>query len=161
MITDADRAALALEAQQIVAGNKYLTLSTADAHGLPWVSPVYFTPDADGRYLWVSSPTTRHSRNLEVRREVAIVIFDSTVPIGEGHAVYVSAVASRVPDSELRLQAGVFNSRLHELAGATVDGLVAPGPLRLYRAVAQETSVLLRGGDPRNSDGIDTRVVVG
>ncbi|QXC62220.1 pyridoxamine 5'-phosphate oxidase family protein [Aquihabitans sp. G128] len=159
-LTDDDRRDLAAQARRIVAANRYLTLSTADADGRPWVTPVYFTPEDDHRYLWVSSPTARHSRNIEARREVAFAIFDSTVGIGHGEAVYVDATAALVADDEVDAVTATFTARYPELASTTVDDLRGPGLLRLYRAVATETSVLLRGGDPRNAHGIDTRIVV-
>ena len=159
-LTDADRDELAATARRIVAANKYLTLSTADAFGRPWASPVYFTPAGDRRYLWVSSPAARHSKNIANRADVAFTIFDSTVPIGQGEAVYCEARASLVPDADLERAAGVFAARFEELAGFTADELRPPAQLRLYQAVVSETSVLLRGADPRNTHGIDTRVDV-
>jgi uncharacterized protein YhbP (UPF0306 family) len=159
-LTDADLEALAAQARRIVSANKYLTLSTADAGGRPWVTPVYFTPDGDRRYLWVSSPEARHSRNIADRAEVAFTIFDSTVPFGGAEAVYCAARAGRVPDDELEQAAAVFAARFDELAEYTADEFRDPAELWLYQAVVSETSVLLRGGDPRNPNGIDTRVVV-
>jgi hypothetical protein len=158
--TAAEQRELDVQARRIVAGNKYLTLSTADAAGRPWASPVYFTPEGDDRFLWVSSPGARHSLNIAARPEVAFAIFDSTVPIGHGEAVYVSARAALVPAAELEQSAGVFAARFPELAGFTARELRPPAPLRLYRAVASECSVLLRGADPRNPTGIDARVLV-
>lgn len=159
-VTDQERRQLAIEAREIIVANKYLTLSTADSTGLPWVTPVYFTPDDDGRFLWVSSPSARHSSNIAARPEVAAVVFDSTVPIGGGRAVYFSAVAGLVPAEEIDAATAVFVARFDELAGIAVDELRSPGDLRLYRSDVTECSVLLRGADPRNSGGIDTRVVV-
>lgn len=159
-LTPDDVSALAADARDIVASNKYLTLSTADASGSPWVTPVYFTPDADGRFLWVSSPTARHSTNLAARPDVAFVIFDSTVAIGAGRAFYASGQAALVPSEEIDDVTAVFTARFDELAGLEPVELRPPGPLRMYRATISEASVLLRGGDPRNTGGIDTRVVV-
>jgi nitroimidazol reductase NimA-like FMN-containing flavoprotein (pyridoxamine 5'-phosphate oxidase superfamily) len=158
-LTDADMESLSEQARRIVDANKYLTLSTADTDGLPWVTPVYFTPDGD-RYLWLSSPAARHSRNIAERPEVAFTIFDSTVPFGGAEAVYCAARAGLVPDEELEQAAAVFAARFDELADYTADEMREPAELRLYQAVVTETSVLLRGGDPRNTNGIDTRVVV-
>jgi hypothetical protein len=121
---------------------------------------VYFSPDGERRLLWVSAPTARHSRNIAERSGVAIVIFDSTVPIGRAEALYLTARASVVPDDEVDAAAAVFNARLEALSGTTIDDLSEPGPLRLYQAVVTERSVLLRGSDPRNERGIDTRVDV-
>jgi nitroimidazol reductase NimA-like FMN-containing flavoprotein (pyridoxamine 5'-phosphate oxidase superfamily) len=159
-LSDADRRKLAARGRQIVAGNTYLTLATADAAGRPWASPVCFTPDGHERYLWASSPEARHSHNIAARPEVALTIFDSTVAIGQGEAVYVSARASVVPDDELESAAAVFAGRFQELAGYTSSELRPPSSLRLYQAVVSECSVLLRGADPRNPAGIDARVVV-
>lgn len=158
-LTDADRHELAAQAQRIIAANKYLTLSTADASGRPWATPVYFTPDGE-RYLWLSSPEARHSRNIAERPDVAFTIFDSTVAIGRGEAVYCVARAGLVPDDLVEQAATVFAARFDELGEYTADELRDPAPLRIFQAVVSETSVLLRGGDPRNPGGIDTRVVV-
>ena len=124
----------AAQAQRIIEANKYLTLSTADASGRPWVTPVYYTPDGDERFLWVSSPGARHSRNITERADVAFTIFDSTVPIGHGAAVYFVARARLVPDEHIDRDTALFTARFDELAEITVDELRPPGPLRLYEA---------------------------
>jgi pyridoxamine 5'-phosphate oxidase-like protein len=46
----------------IVEANRYMTLSTADADGVPWASPVWYAPDGPDALLWVSDPSARHSR---------------------------------------------------------------------------------------------------
>jgi hypothetical protein len=48
----------------IVEANRYMTLSTADADGVPWASPVWYAPDGPDAFAWVSDPAARHSRNL-------------------------------------------------------------------------------------------------
>src|SRR5688500_7311411 len=87
-------------ARRLVAENRYLTLGTADADGRPWASPVWFAPAAGATFLWVSSPEARHSRNIAGRPEIAIVIFDSTVPVGGAEALYVEAVAEQLLGEE-------------------------------------------------------------
>jgi Pyridoxamine 5'-phosphate oxidase len=86
-------------ARAIVDGNGYMTLGTADADGLPWVSPVWYAPASYREFFWVSKPGATHSQNIAVRPEVAIVIFDSTVPVGTGKAVYMAARAQEVTDA--------------------------------------------------------------
>lgn len=159
-MTGAEQESFAEQAQRIVEANRYLTLSTADASGRPWVSPVYFTPDGEARFLWVSSPDARHSRNIAERADVAFTIYDSTVSIGRGEAAYFVARAGLVADTDVERDTAVFTARFDELSGITVDELRVPGPMRLYEAVVSEATVLLRGGDPRNAGGIDTRVVI-
>lgn len=64
-------------ARAIVDSNSYMTLGTADAEGLPWVSPVPYAPAEYEELFWVSSAEARHSRNLAVCHELSLVIFDS------------------------------------------------------------------------------------
>ena len=67
--------------------SRYMTIATADADGTPWVTPVWFAPDGADGLLWVSDPGARHSRNIDVRPRVAIVIYDSRVEPGGAGAV--------------------------------------------------------------------------
>ena len=64
-------------ARRIIDDNLYVTLGTADGDGNPWVTPVFFTPVDHREIYWVSSPDSTHSRNLAVRPQVRLVVFDS------------------------------------------------------------------------------------
>lgn len=138
-------------ARRIIEANHYLTLATADRDGHPWASPVCFTPDGGIDFYWVSRPASRHSRNLTERPEVAIVVFNSQVPLFEGEAVYLTAHAELVGAAELERCVEVYNSRYPDIPPFDPEG---SQPLRLYRARALEASVLL------NDDGPDVRVPV-
>jgi nitroimidazol reductase NimA-like FMN-containing flavoprotein (pyridoxamine 5'-phosphate oxidase superfamily) len=132
-------------ARKIVDGNRYMTIGTADESGAPWVSPVWYAPEGYSTFYWVSHPEARHSRNIEVRPRVAIVIFDSTVPIGTGQALYLAAEAALVDDdAEVEDGIRVFSSRSQD-QGAVSWGPedVAPSAgIRLYRAKASEHFLL-------------------
>jgi uncharacterized protein YhbP (UPF0306 family) len=152
-----DHAALA---RKLIDENLYLALGTADASGVPWVSPVYFTPHQYSAFYWASSPDTRHSTNIAARAEVSIAIFDSRAIVGTAEAVYISATARQVPDDEVAAAAAIYNSRLPEAKRFEAADLAAPGLFRLYRATATEHSILIRGGDPEYGTGADSRLVV-
>jgi len=92
---------LAQHARTIIDSNRYMALGTADASGRPWVTPVWFASDDYRHFHWVSSPEATHSRNIAARPEVAIAIFDSSVPVGGAQAVYMSALAKALESSEL------------------------------------------------------------
>jgi nitroimidazol reductase NimA-like FMN-containing flavoprotein (pyridoxamine 5'-phosphate oxidase superfamily) len=147
-------------ARDVIDANNYLALGTADAAGTPWVSPVFYTPDGYTDFYWVSSPDTRHSRNIAVRPDVSIAIYDTHSPIGGAEAVYLTATATKVPDEELDHVSVLFNSRLPEPKRIGIDELRAPGRFRLYRATVTEHSVLVRGSDPRYGRGADSRMTV-
>jgi hypothetical protein len=136
-------------ARQIVAGNMYMTIATADADGCPWVSPVWFAPRSDTEFLWVSSPDARHSRNIAVRPAIAIVIFDSTVPIGGAEALYLEAVAAPVSGGDLDEAIATFSARSqrHGAHAWTPADVLPPAPLRLYRATAGSQFVLGPGDE--------------
>jgi uncharacterized protein YhbP (UPF0306 family) len=134
-----------------------MVLGTVDADGLPWVTPVYFTPDGHTDFYWVSSPDAQHSLNVARNPDVSIAIFDSSVPIGGASAVYLRAQAEVVPDDELDRCAAVYSGRLPEIRTYTADYLRTFTDLRLYRARATDHWVLVRGRDPEYGTGIDSR----
>jgi nitroimidazol reductase NimA-like FMN-containing flavoprotein (pyridoxamine 5'-phosphate oxidase superfamily) len=121
-------------AREILAANDYMTLATADEHGTPWASPVYFAANDDATELyWVSYPDARHSRNLAQRNQTGIVVFDSTVAPGTGQAVYMEATAEQVPDGEIDHALTLYpgDPEVTQFTRADVTGA---GRLRLYRA---------------------------
>jgi nitroimidazol reductase NimA-like FMN-containing flavoprotein (pyridoxamine 5'-phosphate oxidase superfamily) len=142
-LTDDPRAS----ARAVIDSNSYMTLGTADEGGRPWVSPVWFAHSGYREFFWVSSPDAQHSRNIEARPEVSIVIFDSQVPPSGAEAVYISALADEVPDDELEAGIKVFSRKSES------DGLPAysradvrePARLRLYRAMATRHFALGEG----------------
>jgi nitroimidazol reductase NimA-like FMN-containing flavoprotein (pyridoxamine 5'-phosphate oxidase superfamily) len=128
----------------IIDANRYMVLGTADAGGRPWATPVYFAPVDYRQFVWVSRPGAIHSRNIEARNEVSIVIFDSTVPIGTGRAVYVSATAGEVGEAEHAAALAAYSRRAVAHGGEAFgpEDVQAPAQLRLYRAVAHDEYVL-------------------
>ena len=145
---------------QLLNANHYCVLATADAAGEPWATPVFFAARHDRELFWVSSPTSRHSRNIAVRPTIGITIFDSTAPIGGAEALYLEAHAGPL-DSSLHPQAlEVLNSRLPPPQALSLTDLPPAGPLQPYRATAIRHYVLMRGGDARFDNVVDDRLPV-
>jgi hypothetical protein len=146
-------------ARLMIDSNMYMVLGTADGSGRPWVSPLYFAADSYSEFLWVSSPEATHSRNLALRPEVSIVIFDSKVPIGTGQCVYMAAFAEEVSEGDLDRGIEIF-SRMSVAHGGRAwarQDVLAPAPYRLYRANASEHWAL----DPTSHPDRRTRVTLG
>jgi len=144
-------------ARRVIDANHYMTLATRAPDGWPRLSPVYYTAACYTDFYWLSSPQARHSRNLTDRPEVEIVIFDSTVAVGEGEAVYVSATAPPIRDDELE---AVCPEAFRTTAGArrfAPDELRGGAPLRLFVAHATAWEVHVAGSDPFHGRGVDTR----
>ena len=85
-------------ARAILDAGIYVVLGTADADGVPWASPVWFATEDYRELYWVSYPGARHSQNIAVRPQIAMVVFDSTVPSGTGQGVYMTATAEQLSD---------------------------------------------------------------
>jgi nitroimidazol reductase NimA-like FMN-containing flavoprotein (pyridoxamine 5'-phosphate oxidase superfamily) len=147
-------------ARRVIDTNRYMTLGTTDAEGRPWVSPVYFAPVDYTELYWISSPDANHSRNLGGRPDVAIVVFDSSVPIGGAEAVYMRGRAQEVADPDPEQCATAFRARFEGVRSLSPEQLRPPAKIRLYRATVTEHSVLIRGRDPVRGRGVDHRIAV-
>jgi nitroimidazol reductase NimA-like FMN-containing flavoprotein (pyridoxamine 5'-phosphate oxidase superfamily) len=136
-------------ARGIVEASRYLVLATADAEGRPWSTPVYFAHTGCREFFWVSSPDAVHSRNIAVRPEVGIVVFDSSAEIGTGQGVYMSAVAEEVvAGAEEALEVYSRRTLLHGGRAWTPGDVRGASGMRLYRAVAESHSMLAKDGRP-------------
>ncbi len=134
-------------AKSIIDSSLYMVIGTADETGIPWVSPVYYSPARYTEFYWVSSEEARHSHNLAARPQVSIVIFNSLAPIGTGQAVYMSAVAEEVAGVDLNQGIAIYNERFANPVERGVrviepEELVPPTFYRLYRAIASEHWIL-------------------
>ena len=131
-------------AHELVAANLYMTLASADAAGVPWASPVWFAARGLDQFVWASKPGARHSLNIAANPQVSLVIFDSTKAEGEGSALYVSATATLVDDTEFEDALAVYNARTVERGLGLWDAsrLQEGARHRLYQAVAREAFVL-------------------
>ena len=140
MTEDTEHAA----ARKIIDASLYMVVATADRSGQPWATPVYFAHRDYREFFWVSEPDATHSINLRDRREVGIVIFDSSVPINTGQGVYVGGVAQEIPAHDTGEGIEIFSRRSVDHGGEEVssEDVSPPARHRLYRATAEATYVL-------------------
>src|SRR5829696_8168415 len=145
-------------ARRAIDANHYMVLGTRDPDGEPRLSPVYFTAARYTDFYWVSSPEAHHSRNVAERPEIQIVIFDSSVPVGEGRAVYLSATARQLREDELEAacpEAFRTTAGARPFAPAELSG---DAPLRLYVARMTSCEVHVPGSHPVHGRGLDCRL---
>jgi hypothetical protein len=144
-------------ARSVINSNRYMALGTADGAGHPWVSPVWFACEDHRNFYWVSSPDSKHSRNLAARPEVAIAFFDSSVPVGGAQAAYVRGLAGELTGDELEQGLEVYDRVSRRDVGREwgLDDVQEPSLFRLYRATASEHWVLIPGRDPQHGSGVD------
>lgn len=134
---------LADHARDLLDTNRYLTLGTSEADGRPWVTPVYFAWAPEWEFYWASSIDARHSQNLDVRPDVSIVVFDSSVLPYHGRAVYVVGTAQELSGDDLDRGLACYPGPTPR-GGSTVTraDMTDPSPYRLYRATTSELWVL-------------------
>jgi nitroimidazol reductase NimA-like FMN-containing flavoprotein (pyridoxamine 5'-phosphate oxidase superfamily) len=134
----------AATARALIDSCQYLTLATAGEDGRPWASPVWYAHEDYTRFVWVSKPEARHSRNLAARPQAGIVIFESTVAMGEGQAIYAEATVEELASDDDERWIGVFSARSEALGGPawTTGDVRPPAPHRLYLATASAHYVL-------------------
>jgi uncharacterized protein YhbP (UPF0306 family) len=145
---------------RLLALHRYLVLGTVDPTGNPWVTPVFYAADGEFRVHWVSSPDSRHSRNIAACPTVAITVFDTHAPIGQAEALYLEATASLVADDACPAAAELLNARLPAGQQLGPHDLGPEGPMRVYQANVTQHYVLIRGGDPRFDNVTDARLPV-
>jgi nitroimidazol reductase NimA-like FMN-containing flavoprotein (pyridoxamine 5'-phosphate oxidase superfamily) len=146
--------------RRIIDGNRYMTIATIDDDGRPWATPVYFSPGGYQDMYWISSPETKHSRNIAIRPDVSIVVFDSRVAIGDAKACYMQARAEEVAEPTDEQCAIAFRPRFEGVKRFGPDELRDPAKLRLYRANVSRHWVLIRADDPVWGRGTDSRIAV-
>ncbi|HEX9331353.1 MAG TPA: pyridoxamine 5'-phosphate oxidase family protein [Anaerolineales bacterium] len=137
-------------AKNIIDSNMYMVLGTADESGQPWASPVYFASAGYKEFYWVSSPEVRHSRNIVIRPQVIIVIFNSQAPIGTGRGVYMSAIAEELTGANLERGIETYSrtSLGHGGHEWKQEDVQASAIYRLYRATTLEHWILDPAGHP-------------
>jgi uncharacterized protein YhbP (UPF0306 family) len=148
-----DQQDLGVIARTIIDSIVYMVLGTADETGRPWVSPVYFVSERYREFYWMSSPDVTHSRNISVRPQVSIVVFDSRVPVGLGQAVYMSAIAEELSGVDFDRGVDLYNGRFsnpveHGVRTIKPEDVQAPALYRLYRAIVSEHWILDPAGHP-------------
>jgi Pyridoxamine 5'-phosphate oxidase len=107
---------------------------------------VWFANEDYRELYWVSYPGARHSQNIAVRPQIAMVVFDSTVPAGTGQGVYMTATAEQLTDAgAIEHGIGVFSRESVRQGGEEEwgpDQVTGEARLRLYRASVREYSIL-------------------
>ena len=150
------------EAKEIIANNIYMTIATASTDGSPWVSPVFFAYDDKYNLYWTSDKNSRHSNLVRKNELVAIVIFDSSAPEGEGDGVYFEARASELNDrKEVEKAMIILGARVKqdEFRIKKTTEVTEGGAWRIYKAVPYKTSKL-KDGEYINEQYIDCRIEI-
>jgi nitroimidazol reductase NimA-like FMN-containing flavoprotein (pyridoxamine 5'-phosphate oxidase superfamily) len=150
------------KAREIIENNIYCTISTASLEGEPWISPVFFAFDEKYNIYWVSNKDSLHSTYIRSNPRVAVVIFNSQAPEGEGDGVYFKAKAEELSNPEDINKAMILlNKRVtqNEFRVKKIGEVINEGVWRIYKATPAEISKLTEG-EFINGQYVDKRIVI-
>jgi nitroimidazol reductase NimA-like FMN-containing flavoprotein (pyridoxamine 5'-phosphate oxidase superfamily) len=125
-------------AADIIQKTIYAAVATSSAYGTPWNSPVYIVYDEALNFYWASDTASQHSRNMHENPSVFLVIFDSSVPWGEGKGIFIQATATEVDDrNEI---ANACHLRVTRASGAKQppEDFIGDRPRRIYKAAPEK-----------------------
>lgn len=138
-------------AVEILRNIRYATIATASKDGKPWNSPVAHEYDNQLNVYWFSDKQNQHSQNVRENEDVFIVIYDSTVPEGEGEGIYIEAKAVEVNDPEEILR--VRKIKKGEDYQGSADEFLGEAIRRVYKAVPERVWM----NDAEIKDGVFMR----
>jgi len=124
-------------AKEILGKIIYATIATASKAGKPHNSPVRYVFDEDMNIYWFSTKVSVHSQNVRENEDVFIVVYDSTVPEGDGEGVYFEAKAYEITDPE-EINYARRIKRGADFSG-DADDFLGDAVRRCYKAVPART----------------------
>jgi len=130
---------------------RYATIATANKDGKPWNSPVAHEYDDQLNIYWFSDKNNQHSKNVRENEDVFIVIYDSTVPEGDGEGVYIEAKAVELTDPDEILN--VRRIKKGQDYEGHPDEFLGDAVRRVYKAIPQRVWM----NDAEVTDGVFIR----
>jgi nitroimidazol reductase NimA-like FMN-containing flavoprotein (pyridoxamine 5'-phosphate oxidase superfamily) len=142
-------------AKEIIAKVPYITVATVDENGMPWNAPVFAAYDENYSFYWGTYQGSQKSKNIKANKSVFIVVYDSTVPAGQGEGVYMRATAAELSDQKEIETAHKLLWDRHVVPYWKLEQVQGDAPIRLYKAVPER--VWVNGEGRENGHYIDTR----
>jgi len=105
-----------------------LVLATTAGDGAAIATPLFYYPDADLNLYWLSSPDSRHSRNLSERPRVATAIYSPVTDWKEIRGVQMEGLASATSDSNIL---AAYRRRFS--LGPELDAIIAHSTMYVFR----------------------------
>jgi uncharacterized protein YhbP (UPF0306 family) len=115
--------------------NTLCTIATINQDGSPYSCTLYFAPNENLDLYVLTSPASRHGRNLAVNPNAAATIYKSDQPWGEPHCgIQLTGSCCQINDQLMETAFEIYSSRfprMLELARSWAD-IIAKLESRLY-----------------------------
>jgi uncharacterized protein YhbP (UPF0306 family) len=155
--------------EKILSENLYITLSSCDIKGNPWISNLYYVYDKGFNFYWYSPRASKHSMLILNNPNVALCLFNSTAVGDDVSALYIQAKAYEITDKK-ELTKGLLLYGKKMLKTKFVTGKKAyiefvnsfkdfegVSPIRLYKAIP-EKMWKLAPSEVFNNKYVDSRI---
>ena len=109
-----------------------LVLATIADDTTPVATPLFYYSDNEGNVYWLSSPDSRHSRNLSARPAVAVAVFAQVGDWKEIRGVQMEGTAEAVTDPATREAILVLYRRRLAL-GSELDEAIGHSTMYVFR----------------------------
>lgn len=151
---------LSKRAKEIISEILYITIATSSKEGQPWNTPVYSAYDGNYNFYWASWKDSQHSKNINENPNVFLVIYNSTVPEGQGEGVYIKARAEELTDEQeiKRALATLYVRKNQDPEKRSSQEFLGDYPRRVYKAVPEK--VWVNSDGQVNGNFVDTRVEI-
>ena len=123
------------KAKEILMKIRYATVATVTSDGKPWNSPVAHELDENNNIYWFSDKENQHSKNIRTNPYAYIVIYDSTIPEGEGEGVYIEADVEELNDADVINK--IRNTKKNALVN-DADEFLGDSVRRCYKATPKQ-----------------------
>lgn len=144
---------LALRAKEILYSNHYMCLATTGKY--PWAAPLFFAFDSNYRLYFKSALDSLHVQHVLTQPRVAVAIYSSVSPLGQGEGLQIEGIAEIVPPSTLPRAIAVYYQRrfpneaerachnlsLDRFSGDANVRLVMVTPLHVYALDPEQTEI--------------------
>jgi len=126
------RTDLPTEFQSLLRQMPYVTVATTCLDGTPWNSPVVGYFDSHLNLYWSSDTLSQHSRNIATQPVIFVVLYDSSLPLGEGVGLYLRMEAKELTgEAETERATKIYLDRYGEDGH---DPFIGDCPRRIYKA---------------------------
>jgi uncharacterized protein YhbP (UPF0306 family) len=105
-----------------------LVLATTADDGTPIATPLFYYSDGEGNLYWLSSPASRHSRNLSARPRAAVAVFAPAGQWKEIRGVQMEGAVETVVDPAILAR---YRRRL--ALGAELDEAIERSTMYVFR----------------------------
>lgn len=147
----------------LLENSKTMVVATADLNGKPWISPVFFSYDDEHNLYWISDKNARHSKNINSRPEVGIVIIGKIPSEAYPDAVYVDGLAAELAiDSEINKGIAAMSRRAQDekfIIHSSAD-ITGSASWRLYKVTPREITKREDAYDESTGQAITIRVPI-